>query len=51
MCPLCYPAHPVPFEKGSVLKGKNLLLIGSKFYPFRVDHVFRKRWEGGGKTI
>ena len=26
----------LPSEKGSTLKGKNLLL-GSKFFPFRVD--------------
>ena len=27
----------VPSEMGSALKGKNLLPIGSKFFPFRVD--------------
>ena len=26
------------FEKGSTLKGKNLLPLGAKFFPFRVDH-------------
>ena len=27
----------LPAEKGSILKGKNLLPFGSKFLPFRVD--------------
>ena len=28
---------PIPSEKRSTLKGKNLLPGGSKFFPFRVD--------------
>ena len=35
----CYllSCAPSPSEKGSTLKGKNLLPFGSKFFPFRVD--------------
>ena len=27
-------------EKGSTLKGKNLLPTGNKFFPFRVDNFY-----------
>ena len=37
-----FPAHKVPTEKRSTLKGKNLLPIGSKFFPFRVDTFFKR---------
>ena len=33
----CSVSSQVPFLKGSTLKGKNLLPLGSKFFPFRVD--------------
>ena len=36
-CSVCFPAQEVPSEKGSTLKGKNLLLKGSKFFSFGVD--------------
>ena len=36
MVPICLSAHQVPFEKGSILKRKNVL-PGSTFFPFRVD--------------
>ena len=32
-----FPVNQVPSEKGSILKGKNLLPVGSKFFPFRKD--------------
>ena len=39
--PVCFPANQAHSEKGSTLKGKNLLPLfapkGSKFFPFRVD--------------
>ena len=34
----------LPSEKGSTLKGKNLLPIGSKFFPFRVDPFLEGAW-------
>ena len=34
---VCFPAHQVLSEKGSDLKGKNLLPRGSKFFPFSAD--------------
>ena len=34
--PVCFPAHQISSEKGSTLKGTNLLSTGSKFFPFRV---------------
>ena len=38
--PIRFPVHNFPSEKGStcILKGKNLLPKGSKFFPYRVDH-------------
>ena len=33
-----------PSEKGSTLKGKNLLPKGSKFFPFRVDPFSEGAW-------
>ena len=35
--PVCSPAQESLSEKGSALKGKNLLPTRSKFFPFRVD--------------
>ena len=35
---VCFPAHQSQSEKGSILKGKNLLL-GSKFFPFRIEQI------------
>ena len=36
---VCIHAHQVPSDKRSVLKGKNLLPHGSKFFHFRVDPI------------
>ena len=36
MTSVCFPAHQSPSEKGSALKGANLLPRGEKS-PFRVD--------------
>ena len=33
---VCIPVHQALFEKGSTLKGKNLLPGGCKFFPFSV---------------
>ena len=33
----------LPFEKGSTLKGKNLLPLGRKFFSFRVDSFSERR--------
>ena len=34
----------LPSEKGSTLKGKNLLPPGNKFFPFRVDPFSEEVW-------
>ena len=36
----------LPSEKGSALKGKNLLPTGSKFFPFRVDLFSANQYNG-----
>ena len=36
-------AHQAYFWKGSPLKGKNLLPLGSKVFPFRVDPCSKKK--------
>ena len=37
LCDFCFIVHQFSSVKGSSLKGKNLLPLGSKFFPFRVD--------------
>ena len=39
----CFPFWiPNPFSKGAYSKRKEFAPIGSKFFPFRVDHFFKK---------
>ena len=40
----------LPSEKGSTLKRKNLLPLGSKFFPFRVDLFSERVWCAGKQT-
>ena len=40
----------LPSEKGSTPKGKNLLPIGSKFFPFSVDPFLEGTWCAGNQT-
>ena len=37
------PTSPLP-KRGSTLKGKNLLPLGSKFLPFKVDPFSEGGW-------
>ena len=40
----------LPSEKGSSLKGKNLLPMGANYFPFRVDLLSEGTWCAGLKT-
>ena len=41
--PACTPVYQGHFIKESTLKGKNLLALGIKYFPFRVDPFLEGR--------
>ena len=45
-----FPVYQPPSEKGSALKEKNLL-PRSKFFPFRVDPIFRREYNNFDRNV
>ena len=48
--PVCFPAHQIPSEQGSTLKGKNLLPMGAILFLFRVD-LFSKGGQNNSNRV